>query len=417
MGLTLVLNVVDSEGDSILIYGEVDYTAGPQAETLYNVSLPVDGEYMVTVSDYYGDPGQVALYLSPGGEGSQAINRAEEAISVGETRSFEFEATEYGGVRAWAIPLKAEAGTIVDISAVVTGEPDLSIEVLDEQGVSLGYGPFDQALFEPEEIYGLLLAEDGFYTVIVRVFSIEGDGGFSLSVTPSSTNAADLISELAATGSPLLFGEQAAATLADGGEDIWLFEGARGQMMDVIVDPLGDLDVVINIYGPNGFSLTRGEVDFAVSTEEVRGMRLPQDGSYVVTVTSYDGLGGTYSVSVSDAVTVIEITETTDGVVVFGESHAGSLQEDEESWWTFEAATGDTIDIIAQPLGELDLVLEVETVLGESLTAGEVDSGFDGSAEEASVVIPADGMYTIVLRGFAGDGGNYSLTVTNTPAE
>lgn len=102
----------------------------------------------------------------------------------------------------------------------------------------------------------------------------------------------------------------------------------------------------------------------------------------------------------------IDLDETVEGTLAPNESHA----------WTFSAGPA-VIDIV---MGSdlLDGVLELYDPDMELLEL--VDNGFEGDGEELlGVEIPDDAEYTIVVRDYFGDEGDYTLTVTaaSTTAE
>ena len=95
-----------------------------------------------------------------------------------------------------------------------------------------------------------------------------------------------------------------------------------------------------------------------------------------------------------------------------------SLPADEKFSWTFQDGPI-VIDITVASGEDLDAVLELFDADNNLLDA--VDSGFTGDEETiVAANIPDDGIYTIVLSDFFGDGGDFALTVTESsqpPAE
>jgi hypothetical protein len=102
------------------------------------------------------------------------------------------------------------------------------------------------------------------------------------------------------------------------------------------------------------------------------------------------------SISLDETVTDIEIAAE--------ESHA----------WTFNEGPV-FIDVVLETSEEMDGVLEIYNPLNHLIASS--DTGFAGEAESVTgVEIPDDGDYTIVVRGFFGAGGTYSLSVTEGEA-
>lgn len=107
-----------------------------------------------------------------------------------------------------------------------------------------------------------------------------------------------------------------------------------------------------------------------------------------------------------------EIDATDQGSIGLGETVEGTLPEDETFSWTFADGPA-VIDITVTSGEELDAVLELYDPDNVFLAAS--DSGFTGEDEAIiGVEIPDDGNYTIVLRDFFDDGGEFALSVAES---
>ncbi|MBE2221510.1 MAG: hypothetical protein IAF02_08220 [Anaerolineae bacterium] len=85
------------------------------------------------------------------------------------------------------------------------------------------------------------------------------------------------------------------------------------------------------------------------------------------------------------------------------------IAEEESHAWTFDQGPI-FIDVILETSEEMDGVLEIYDPLNHLIASS--DTGFTGETETLSGVdIPDDGDYTIVVRGFYGAVGTYTLTV------
>lgn len=102
--------------------------------------------------------------------------------------------------------------------------------------------------------------------------------------------------------------------------------------------------------------------------------------------------------------------ESTDqGAIALGETKSGELAAEEAHAWTFSGGPA-TIDIMVDSADDMDAVLELYDPNNELMA--NVDSTFAGGVEEmVGIEIPDDGDYTIRVRDFFNDGGNYELTV------
>lgn len=106
-----------------------------------------------------------------------------------------------------------------------------------------------------------------------------------------------------------------------------------------------------------------------------------------------------------------------EGALRYGDSVRGQVTGLRGSAWQFRGRTGDLIDIQATPVdAALDVTVDVQDSAGRSILAGgAVDEAF-GAETIRRLELPADGDYFIVLRGFAGSTGAYTLALSAQPA-
>lgn len=214
----------------------------------------------------------------------------------------------------------------------------------------------------------------------------------------------------------LLYGDVVDGTVDESGPSAWSFGGLEGEAVDIIVVPADGFDAVVDIVDENGNSvLPTGEVDDSFDTEELLGFVIPTTGNYTILVRGFAGATGDYQLTLAEAGTAVAPPPTTGeagGAIAIGEAVAGTSDTSDPSVWIFAGQEGDVVDIIVVPEGDFDAVVDVVDSSGNSiLPNGEVDASF-GTEEVLGVVIPASGSYAIMVRGFAGDTGNYQLTLT-----
>ena len=114
----------------------------------------------------------------------------------------------------------------------------------------------------------------------------------------------------------------------------------------------------------------------------------------------------------SDEPIVEEINALDQGNIGLGETIEGTLLPDESFSWTFQDGPA-FIDIIVASGEDLDAVLELYDA--DNVFLAGADSGFAGDDETlVGVEIPDDGAYTIVLRDFFDNGGDFALTVSES---
>ncbi len=185
---------------------------------------------------------------------------------------------------------------------------------------------------------------------------------------------------------------------------VWGFTGLANDVVSISVTPNEEnFDLIIDLLDANGASLINGPQDNSFGEERVN-LLLPADGTYYVMVTGYAGATGTFQLSLQSG-------SATSGTIAMGETVSGSVTASGPSTWEFSAAAGEVLVITVTPGDDLDAVVDVLDASGNSiLPGGEVDESF-GEERLPAVVIPADGKYTIAVRGFGGGVGSFSLTL------
>lgn len=101
-----------------------------------------------------------------------------------------------------------------------------------------------------------------------------------------------------------------------------------------------------------------------------------------------------------------------EGNLAYGDNVQGEVPEDSSATWTFSGTAGESITLSVEPLDTtLDVTVDVLAPDGSSILAeGVVDEAF-GTETIQRLELPEDGDYTILLRGFAGSGGDYALNL------
>ncbi|MCP4415721.1 MAG: hypothetical protein GY805_03805 [Chloroflexi bacterium] len=107
-----------------------------------------------------------------------------------------------------------------------------------------------------------------------------------------------------------------------------------------------------------------------------------------------------------------EIDAIDQGIISLGETVEGTLPAEEKFSWTFQEGPI-VIDVTVVSGEGFDAVLELYDANNNLISA--VDSGFSGDGETlVGANVPDDGNYTIVLRDFFENGGEFALTVTES---
>lgn len=207
----------------------------------------------------------------------------------------------------------------------------------------------------------------------------------------------------------LTFGELAEGSLTEAGETaVWSFSGAQGDLVSVTVTPLDDdFDLTVDVLDGDGFSIIGGVQDSSFGAETVSDILLPNTGQYFIAVSGYADNTGAYQILLQSGMEAYPAS----GNIAVGETVLSTVTANAVAEWTFTAAANDVVAITVTPLGDLDAVVDVINAAGASiLPDGEVDGSF-GEERLPAVTIPAAGRYTIVVRGFAGGTGSFSLAL------
>jgi hypothetical protein len=209
----------------------------------------------------------------------------------------------------------------------------------------------------------------------------------------------------------LLYGDSVEGEIDESGSSSWSFIGLEDEVVTITVTPDDELDVIVDVLDENGASILDGPVDNSFGEEEIADLLLTTSGSFYITITSYDGSPGSYTLAITDATGAATGSGAVGGDVVLSEVLLGSIVGTEESLWTVAAVGGEFLDITVSPMTEeFDVVVDVLDENGRSLLDEPLDDSFD--TEYIRILpIPDDGLYTIVITGYDGSAGDYELLV------
>ncbi|MFW6042307.1 MAG: hypothetical protein ACOC9C_01350 [Chloroflexota bacterium] len=204
----------------------------------------------------------------------------------------------------------------------------------------------------------------------------------------------------------LEYGETIRGTIAEGQSSSWSFIGVEGETLDITVTPLDEqLDVTVDVTTRSGDSiLEQGAVDDAFGTEEIRNVMLPASDEYLVVVSGFARASGEYELRVNEvgaggSMPRISLDESVDGTV---------LQDQVSDFAYTHGAEASTVTVIVQPAGELDVVVEIMGPDGNILA--QEDSSY--GREQVTFAAESDTDYRIRVRGFAGEAGNFTLSLS-----
>ncbi len=196
-------------------------------------------------------------------------------------------------------------------------------------------------------------------------------------------------------------------SLGSGVKDIWTFDITEERYATLTLSPqAAALDLTLTLISPSGQTIAQVDNGFAGNTETAVDQLLRENGRYIVEVGEFFNAPGGYTLRLS---LTTQPLFGGGGLVGPGQTIQSTLPPGGEQLWRFTAVAGDVVSLVLNPTN-FDVVLHLYTPDGRSLI--ELDEGFSGDAELVSgLLLPVDGEYTIVVRSFAGDGGDYTLSL------
>ena len=213
----------------------------------------------------------------------------------------------------------------------------------------------------------------------------------------------------------LLYGDAISGNIATGMVEVWQFSGKSGDVIDVTVEPIDELDVAVDIFNKTGQSIIGGTYDESFDTERIPTLTIPANGDFLIVISGFQRSSGDYRLSIVAEGGVA--AATVNGRLAYGETIASVVTGVEAgSTWRFEGTIGDVVDIVVEPTDSLDVVVDVLNSNGRSILSNVVDDTF-GTEVIQSLVLPASDDYSIVTKGFGQLTGAYNLTLTLTTAK
>ncbi|WP_420641355.1 hypothetical protein [Candidatus Leptofilum sp.] len=233
--------------------------------------------------------------------------------------------------------------------------------------------------------------------------------------TPEGTppiGTGDGTGELPVSQGFLLYGDTINSSVDATGPSVWDFVGLEGESVDIIVEPEGDFDVVVDVLNESGASiLPNGEIDASFGTEEVRNLVIPAAGLYYISVRGFADATGNYSlmlVESGEASTTPPVTGGEGTPIAYGDFVSGVIDAaNPVAAYSFAGSADDIAGAVITPLGGFDVVVDVIDASGNSLLSRERDASF--TIENVLFALPADGVYTIQVYGFDGATGSFDM--------
>lgn len=392
--LDVIVDVVDIDGNSIL-GGAVDNSFG--VEELLEIEITETGTYFINVTGFdNGDVGDYQITFNESG-----VTTTTENVGGVETTPQTAGDLAYGATIEGAItsdnqsPGYTFAGSEGDIVSLIVNPDDgldVTIDVLDPSGESLIFAGFDNST--GQEITMFELESVGEHTVVVEPFDEGSTGSFELI--------------LGGPDGSLIFADDAIEE--DTEEHFFPFNALEGEIVNIIVMPQGDFDVVVTLFNDD----TEEElisIDRSFGSEGL-GYIIPEDGNYYYAITGFvaddENSEGGESLGDYDVMlfgTHLVISETTTGDTVRGvfSTQDGIIE------FFISLDPEETITLTLDVSEDVDGVIEVRDLDGNSLASA--DENVSGGAETLTYTASEEGIVIIRISEFFGGSGAYVLTV------
>ncbi|MEW5988714.1 MAG: PPC domain-containing protein, partial [Chloroflexota bacterium] len=253
-----------------------------------------------------------------------------------------------------------------------------------------------------ETMLDVYLAESGLYQIGVAEFFDEPGRymlGLALTDQPQFSG-----------GGRIEMGQQVTADLQANQEHFWLFNAIAGQTVSVILEPLNEqLDVILDLRGPDGSRLAALDEGFSGDAEVLNGFSLPVTGEYTIRVVGFADHAGQYALSLDEGrEEAANFWEA--GTLVYGDRRREVLQAKEVHAWYFSGRAGEEVTIVVTPIGpNMDLELWLLDPNVDRLS--NKDDFLSNEPETIRAALPADGHYTILIREFFGEAGEYEISL------
>jgi hypothetical protein len=363
-------------------------------ESTTDVWLAQPGEYIIEVSEFFHASGRYTLSLVLSGQpqysggGSIAFDQVLEGKLPANGQHF----WVFPGAARQRVSIVVEPGEQPFDAILELYAPDGGQLIALDEGFS----------GDPEVISGFELPANGEYAILVRSFSPQG-GSYTLSLDEGDRPIANFYD-----AGDLTYGVSRRETLQPREAHAWFFQGKAGDHILVHVTPLGaNLDPDVWLLNEAVERIAAADASAAGESETIE-LTLSEDGQYIVLVRDFNGEPGDYEVALGAAPAA---TPENAGSLSYGDTIIGAVKPNTAVAWSFNAQTGDVIDVDVQAMDSgSDVVLGIQGPDG--LTALEVDENSAGGDESIhAFVVPAAGQWRVVLREFFGGTANYRLSL------
>ncbi|KAA3659836.1 MAG: hypothetical protein DWQ04_21165 [Chloroflexi bacterium] len=388
--LDAVVDVVNESGTSILPAGAIDDSF--DEESILELEIPADGTYQIIVTGFSdADAGEYQITFSESGvvaptsEGSTVI----DSMNYNEIYTGSFTGEE----SSIAVLFSGNAGDISIVTVVPDEDLDVIIDIIDADGNSLI--PEGKDNYLRAEAVAAQLPANGEYSVVVTTFEEGMVGDFEVFLEgPSGT---------------VVFAGDTLENVGD--EHFFPFEAEENETVFILVEPEGELDVVVGVYSDDNDDEELASFDRHLGTEGF-GTIISEDGDYYFRISGYDPEASTEDGGESTGSYFVSMfgTERIKFDLAYNDTVQGRFDTNDGFIdYNFNGAAGETVNLTLETSEESDGVLEILDLDGNELASA--DDGFAGDGEVLSYTFVEDIPVILRVRDFSAAGGFFELLV------
>ncbi len=385
------ITLYDSEGNLL----SSDDNSRDGVDPLLTFTFPEDGTYCLEVSD------------NGSATGPFTISMVEDAVYCPGADTIPLDQTVTGtvsGQRRVCYAIEATGGERYSFTVASPTDTDTMLELYDSSGILLNSdddsgGHLNPLLvFDPEQ--------SGTYYVVIFGYGSESTGAFELTFNAGYN--------FCPNPQQIQLGDVLDGTLVEEQKACYVFYDAAGQTILITVDSL--IDTTLTLYDINGTQVAFDD-DSVGMNPQIR-TTLPEDGFYTISVESYAGDGGDFTITIE---TGPEYTNPFENAQLLPANQriSGEISEADAiflelfeyqgygDFYYFEGSEGQTIqiDVFASTIGsEMDpwIILFDET--GMTVLIDNDDSG-DTLDSQILFSLPTDGRYYVMIVDVSGGFG------------
>jgi hypothetical protein len=188
----------------------------------------------------------------------------------------------------------------------------------------------------------------------------------------------------------------------------WQFVGSGGTFATISVAASPDLDLSLEVVGPDGASLQLEDQEGTGGVETIDGLELEDTGTHFIRVRALNSSSGAYALVLLDSDS--EPFYVFQGNITYSGTGSGNLPASVDHLYNFMGSAGDRITITVSGVGSSDMVIYLLGPDGSELAF--VDNNGPGAQEQlAGFLLTASGYYSIGTGDANFEPATYTMTL------